>query len=59
MVKLRSLMSVLLLAGAGTAVFASPLFACHEPTGWCCTHIGCCYFENDEIVDGTCFLLPN
>lgn len=55
MQKLRSLVAALVLAGAATVFVASPLLACHEPTGWCCIEgLGCCYWENDEIVE--CFL---
>lgn len=59
---LRTVIAALLFAFSGVALFVRPAFACHLPTGWCCLpqsscppgHPWCCYFENNELVPGTC-----
>lgn len=52
----RFVLSAFLIAAGGSLIAASPLYACHQATGWCCVEGGhnphsgwCCYFENNEI----------
>ncbi len=58
--KTLRVLSLLFVMGAGTLAFgATPAFACHEATGWCCVggedgHPFCCYFEDDEIDEESC-----
>lgn len=60
--RLQLIATILFAVSGATMVFATPVFACHKPTGWCCVgggHTGnngefCCYFENDVIQVETC-----
>jgi len=58
---LKLLAGALFLATGGILATASPAFACHHSTGWCCTDGSdncntcfCCYFEGDQIQAETC-----
>ncbi|HLL46676.1 MAG TPA: hypothetical protein VK399_08195 [Longimicrobiaceae bacterium] len=53
--KLRVLTMALFLGAGSLVAGVSPAFACHEDTGWCCTHDGfCCYFYEDKLLEETC-----
>jgi len=54
---MRVLTMVFLLGGGSLIAGATPAFACHEATGWCCTadREFCCYFEKDDLKEETCF----
>jgi hypothetical protein len=60
-------MTIVLAGGASAATARSAQAGqtgCQYETGWCCTGTWtcgnpddaqfCCYFKNDEIVEGTC-----
>jgi hypothetical protein len=52
-------LSLLALLCAGALGGATPAFACHEATGWCCVegskgHPFCCYFDNDKLDESSC-----
>ena len=55
-VRIRFIMSFLVVSAAGALFAATPLWACHEPTGWCCSgmnkqgHPFCCKFI-DNVMD--------
>jgi hypothetical protein len=62
---LRILSLLGLLCAGSIAVGASPAFACHQDTGWCCIDTGgggdghyfCCYWENNEMNEGSCMYM--
>ncbi len=56
---LRILSLLAVMAAGGLAFGATPAFACHQATGWCCVegangHPYCCYFDNNQVVEPTC-----
>lgn len=59
-VRLRFILSFLAVTAAGGLFAATPLWACHEPTGWCCVgedengHPWCCNFIDNEIDLESC-----
>lgn len=56
---LQAVVIGLFLALGAVTLTSQPAYACHEPTGWCCTvdddgHSFCCFHRDGDLVLESC-----